>query len=295
MVLAGRWADVPDPTALPRLLPAAAEPGLGAHLHRLGPLPRTDRSLPRGGRPRRAAWSGRSRFPHRREDGVGRVELPLPTPDRRGERHRGRAGQREGPDPARARPPPGARRARRRRRCGRCAGRRSCASTDATSHVVESVTRALAERAGRPRRSRSTSGSHWRPAGTWPGKRPPWCTGSTGARPSPPSRRRVRSSAGVGGRPTLIDNVETLAHVALIARFGSTWFRGLGTEEEPGSVLVTVSGHAPRPGIFEVPSGMGIAALLDQAGTTLDELGAVLDRWAISARGSIRSLRRPRR
>jgi len=71
---------------------------------------------------------------------------------------------------------------------------------------------------------------------------------------------------GVGGRPTLVDNVETLANVGLIARFGPDWFRLVGSPEEPGTVIVTVTGGVDRPGVYEVPVGASLTGLLGHVG-----------------------------
>jgi NADH:ubiquinone oxidoreductase subunit F (NADH-binding) len=71
---------------------------------------------------------------------------------------------------------------------------------------------------------------------------------------------------GVRGAPTLVQNVETLAHVALIARHGPRWFRALGTHEEPGSALFTVCGGIGRPGVYEAAFGTPLPTLLARAG-----------------------------
>jgi NADH:ubiquinone oxidoreductase subunit F (NADH-binding) len=80
---------------------------------------------------------------------------------------------------------------------------------------------------------------------------------------------------GVRGRPTLVQNVETLAHLALIARHGAGWFRELGTPRDPGSALVTVSGALAAPGVYEIEHGMPLAELLEVAGLT-DRIAGVL-------------------
>jgi NADH:ubiquinone oxidoreductase subunit F (NADH-binding) len=78
---------------------------------------------------------------------------------------------------------------------------------------------------------------------------------------------------GVDRRPTLVDNVETLAHTALIARFGAQWWRSAGTETDPGTMLVTLSGVA-RPGVYEVPLGSALRYVLRNAGA--HDVGGVL-------------------
>ena len=71
---------------------------------------------------------------------------------------------------------------------------------------------------------------------------------------------------GVDGRPTLVQNVETLAHAALIARYGPRWFRAQGTDDEPGSMLTTLHGEGGDPDVrvvAEAELGTPLATLLD--------------------------------
>ena len=72
--------------------------------------------------------------------------------------------------------------------------------------------------------------------------------------------------AGVEGKPTLVANVETLANVPLIARHGPEWFRGLGTEDSPGTFLATLSGSGVAAGLYEFPLGTPLGVALDLAG-----------------------------
>jgi NADH:ubiquinone oxidoreductase subunit F (NADH-binding) len=80
---------------------------------------------------------------------------------------------------------------------------------------------------------------------------------------------------GVGGRPTLVQNVESLAHAALIARFGDAWYREAGRAETPGTALVTVTGGS-RPGVLEIDLGTTIGELAQWAGVTAGEGSPVL-------------------
>jgi NADH:ubiquinone oxidoreductase subunit F (NADH-binding) len=99
---------------------------------------------------------------------------------------------------------------------------------------------------------------------------------------------------GVRGRPTLVANVETLAHLALLARYGPAWFRELGTPAQPGSALVTLSGPVAYPGVYEIEHGSPLSALLDAAEGATAPLRAVLlggysGTW-VDARGDARGL-----
>jgi NADH:ubiquinone oxidoreductase subunit F (NADH-binding) len=90
-------------------------------------------------------------------------------------------------------------------------------------------------------------------------------------------------------RPTLIQNPETLAQVALIARFGAGWFRELGTAADPGSALVTISGAVRYPGVYELGFGTPMNDLIAAAGGASEPLQALLvggyfGTWVDSAR-----------
>ena len=67
---------------------------------------------------------------------------------------------------------------------------------------------------------------------------------------------------GIGGLPTLVQNVETLAHLALIGRFGAAWFRTAGLPGEPGSMLCTVRHADGGSYVTEAALGAPLAALL---------------------------------
>lgn len=81
---------------------------------------------------------------------------------------------------------------------------------------------------------------------------------------------------GIAGRPTLVNNAETLAHLALIARFGDSWFREAGIPSAPGSTLVTVSGAVSRPGVYEIELGTPIGDVIMLAGGPTERPQAVL-------------------
>jgi NADH:ubiquinone oxidoreductase subunit F (NADH-binding) len=90
----------------------------------------------------------------------------------------------------------------------------------------------------------------------------------------PTSRPPRPAEKGVGGAPTLVLNAETLANVALAVRIGPRAYRAVGDPAEPGTLLLTVTGAVPAPGVVELPTGSPVGAALAVAGAT--DVGAVL-------------------
>ena len=70
---------------------------------------------------------------------------------------------------------------------------------------------------------------------------------------------------GLFGKPTVINNVETLCNVPLIIAKGSAEYRKIGTEKSPGPKLFCVSGDVAKPGVYEIPFGVTLRELLDMA------------------------------
>jgi len=104
-----------------------------------------------------------------------------------------------------------------------------------------------------------------------------------GRRGMPRLRPPFPAESGYLGRPTLINNVETLAHIPAILRHGGAWFAGHGVNGAAGLRLWSVSGAVARPGCYEAPNGIVLRALLDEyAGGATEEIGAVVPGGAAS-------------
>jgi NADH:ubiquinone oxidoreductase subunit F (NADH-binding) len=98
----------------------------------------------------------------------------------------------------------------------------------------------------------------------------------SGGPPKPTATPPRPFERGIGGWPTLVQNVETLAQLALIGRHGPAWFRKVGTRDEPGTALVTLSGAVRMPGVYEVPLGTPFRDLMAEAGGATQPVRSLL-------------------
>ena len=85
-------------------------------------------------------------------------------------------------------------------------------------------------------------------------------------RTSRPARKNRSSDTGVGGLPTLLSNAETYAQLAIAARLGPYEYAAVGTDDEPGTVLLTVTGAAAAPGRGGGAAGTPLREILDLCG-----------------------------
>jgi len=104
-----------------------------------------------------------------------------------------------------------------------------------------------------------------------------------GRRGMPRLKPPFPSEVGYLGRPTLINNVETIAHVPAILRNGGAWYAGLGRNGGEGVRLWSLSGAVHRPGCYEAPNGSTLRQLIDEhAGGASEEIGAIVPGGAAS-------------
>ncbi|WP_280511870.1 NADH-quinone oxidoreductase subunit NuoF [Nocardia farcinica] len=87
-----------------------------------------------------------------------------------------------------------------------------------------------------------------------------------GRRGQPRLRPPFPAVAGLYACPTVVNNVESIASVPPILRYGTDWFRSMGSEKSPGFTIYSLSGHVTRPGQYEAPLGITLRELLDCAG-----------------------------
>jgi formate dehydrogenase beta subunit len=98
-----------------------------------------------------------------------------------------------------------------------------------------------------------------------------------GHRGEPRNKPPFPGTYGLHGQPTLMNSVETFAHVPIIATRGAAWWNAQGRRDHAGLKFFAVSGHVERPGVYCVPMGTTVRELLDLAGGVADgqRLGAI--------------------
>ena len=98
-----------------------------------------------------------------------------------------------------------------------------------------------------------------------------------GKRGFPRMKPPYPTTFGLFGKPTAVNNVETLCAVPPIITRGADWFKSIGTEGSAGPKLISASGHVARPGVYEVAPGITLRAFLDgHCGGVFGDLQAVV-------------------
>jgi NADH-quinone oxidoreductase subunit F len=92
------------------------------------------------------------------------------------------------------------------------------------------------------------------------------CEVIEGKAPLPRQKPPYPAAAGLFGKPTVVNNVETLANVAPIVRNGASWFREYGTGESPGTMIFCLGNELNRPGAYELPMGTSLRYLYKDVG-----------------------------
>ena len=177
--------------------------------------------------------------------------------------------------PARPRPASGHRRRRRGGRRRSAPTRPSSTSSRPSERAWASLAAAVAERGARAAGNRRCG---WSPRhrATSAARRRRVIAHLNGGPALPTTVPPRPFERGVRGRPTLVCNVETLAHLALIARHGADWFRALGSASQPGTGLVTLGGAVAEPGVYEIAFGSPLADVLRRAGGLTERPQALL-------------------
>lgn len=146
--------------------------------------------------------------------------------------------------------------------------------------AAERLRRAIAEAYARGLLGRSVLGSGWAlemhlhvSAGRYMcGEETGLLNSLEGRRANPRTKPPFPPVVGLWGKPTLVNNVETLSNVPHILERGAAWYLGLSRTRNGGTKLYGASGKVKRPGIFELPLGTTLGELLDRAGGMQDGL-----------------------
>ncbi len=85
-------------------------------------------------------------------------------------------------------------------------------------------------------------------------------------KPWPRQKPPFPATAGLFGKPTAVNNVETLANVPPIVARGAKWYRGFGTAESPGTMVFSLNDEVKRPGVYELPFGTPLRYLIEDCG-----------------------------